>query len=398
MQKQKCHISVCQNGNDYVGLTVENGDICIKLPIGYKVLHTEYLWEDIDEELKNDIKRLMKLLAKKGKKEFEKTDDLVDIDIFSALNVINDYQSYGLYKQSELKRKINYKGRIHWHSTLSQPQIFLKHKVLYTNLVNEYMDYDCEKEIQNIQEQCLSYIANSIGFLFDFTYPYSYQKMNCGEMVKTLKKELRETNEDTKKEMLMHLLDFMENTKFEALKQEKIALKYKEFPYIFQNLVDCIGIKNRDEFNPKSVYCDWKSQEKYSNIRIDSSLPDTIVMDDIENPCKVYLFDAKYKEEGKLPNEYDIFKQIRYMTYLKGLLKKKLSNKKFKNVQFKNAFILPKNLEDKLLEIAPFYATTLDLKEKEKIYVVYVNTKYLIENAQNVIKQVMLELDNFKEC
>lgn len=398
MQKQKCHISVCQNGKDYVGLSVKNGEIYIKLPIGYKILHTEYFWEDIDEDLKNDIKKLMKLLAKKGKVGFEKTDDLVDIDVFSALNVINDYQSYGLYKQSELKRRNNYKGRIHWHSTLRQPQLFLKNKILYTNLVNEYMDYDCEKEIQNVQEQCLSYIANSIGFLFDFSYPCSYQNMNFWEMVKILKKELGETNEDAKRELLVHLLDFIENTKFEALKCGNISLKYKEFPYIFQDLVDCIGIKNRDNFNPKSIYCDWKNHKRYPGLRIDSSLPDTIVMDDIKNPHKVYLFDAKYKEEGKLPNEYDIFKQVRYMIYLKELLKKQLSEEDFAKAQFKNAFILPKYLEDKLLEISPFYATTLDLKKKEKIYVVYVNTKYLINNAQNVIRQVMLELDNFKEC
>ncbi len=383
---------VNENGRNTVGLELRKGKIIIKLPIGY----------DYDEqnnekdEFKKEIKKLMMLLAKKNKilaEELEQKDEN-HYDFIASLKVVEDYEKYGLYKQTELKSQINNKGRINWAKTIHQKQIYQKDNIIFTNLVKEYRDYKCEKEIQEIQEFCLYQISKNLGYLLNFSYPKYNKKHTKNEMINLLKKELEHTNEDVKMEMLQNLVRFIEHTNIEALEKGDIAIRCKEFNYIWQELVNVYGLGNekRQYYNPKAGYYDRMDNtlNQKQTQKVKSSIIDTIVKDFDPYIEYVFVLDAKYYAKGALPGEYDIFKQTRYGEYVKRTLEKDGEHKKIIN-----AFVLPANLEGNKVKIASFYAKC-DREQKanivedyEKIFVVYVDTRTLIKDTKTTMKEVL---------
>lgn len=396
MEKLKCEIIVNKTGNEYVGLNISKNKITIYLPIGYHCEEIEKIFEitQLNENIKSDIRNLMLILARKSKLGTEKDDNIVDINLLSAIRIIDDYNKYGLYKQTELKRRDNYKGRINWQRTIQKNKISVNGKIIYTNTVNEYIDYRSEKEIQKIQEICLYEISEKIGFLLNFKYPKTINEYKKIEMIKILNDELKTTNEDIKNKVLNNLLDFVSNTVFSTKNDSDISIKYKEFEYIYQSFVDYYGIKNKYLFYPESEYRFWKDDKFY--FKPMPSLPDTIIIDNDELPQfknDVFILDAKYK--GSLPNEYDIFKQIRYKKYLQNVLNRE--NIKYKNIE--NVFILPNDLQETNdnVKIEKYYATCKDYIDTERIFVVYVDTKSLIFDTKNIMKEVLTKIKNFKK-
>ena len=374
---EEVNYKINKSGDEYVGIHIKEGLITINLPIGYQ--YDEKMKDDV--KFQEEIRKLLILIAKKTKIDGQnRKNQATNFDIISAIKIINNYHNYGLYRQSEIKRKLNYKGKINWKKTINRNQIYLREKTIYTNVVNEYIDYKCEKEIQEIQKYCLYKISQTVGFLFNFKYPKNVCKFGKEEMVNIISQELKINNEDIKNEILNNLLDFVKNTNLKTLEKGNVAIRYKEFMYIFQNLVDIYGIKSKEKelYNPKAKYCYWKNNELKE--MSDPSLPDTIVND--KNQFKAYgnlvfLLDAKYKAIGKNPNEYEVFKQVRYGTSLKENIKGK---------EILNAFILPGNLEEEV-KIMDYYACIDD--SDEKIYVVYVDTRKLILETERIMKKVL---------
>lgn len=392
---------VNQRGLDYVGIRIEKGKIVVKLPVGYN-------YEESNPNLKSEIKELITLLAKKTKidgVEIDQKDD-INIDYISAIKIVNDYLNYGLYKQTEWKERRNGKGRINWTKTLHQNQIYLKDKIIYNNWINEYIDYKCEKEIQQIQEYCLYQISKNLGFILDFSYSKIANKFTKNEMISIISKELEKTNEDIKMEILKNLITYVRNTNLDAVDKGNISIKYKEFNYIWEGLVDEFGIEGeaKRKYNPRAGYY-YIDNDKKKEENIDPLRPDTIIKNMEGYEDKVFVLDAKYYREGHLPGEYDIFKQTRYGEYARNIL----DYKEEKDKRIINAFILPKNLEkeNKIIELKKYYARCENaqdiyaneekrkLKDYERIYVMYVNTKSLILDTKNTMKKV-LELLNME--
>ena len=373
-----------KEGNEYVGIELIKEQVTLHMPIGYyekdypqKTFSLEEL-KNIEtfENIKEDFKTIIKLLCKKIKIDGTENNLEADMDIITAIKIIENYIQYGLYKQTERKQRLNDKGRINWSKTIHQPQCYSNHKIIYTNIVNEYMDYQCEKEIQKIQEYCLYEIAKTIGFLFNFSYPKTITEMHKKEMINRLQMELKNINEDNKKEIVENLLVFLKNTNFDAIQNGHILIRYKEFEFVFETLIDVCGIKDKASYYPKSIYRYWKNGNDFR--KPDPSRPDTI----IEQDDVLFLLDAKYKKIGNLPNEYDIFKQIRYEEWLA---------KKKKSKKIINAFLLPNHLESGRVKIEKFYATSVD-KEDKKIYVVYVDMKNLIVEPEKTMTEVCAKL------
>ena len=392
MKKNIIEIKVNENGDQYVGLNIKKNKIYLYLPIGYncKYKDRELFVNELPKELKQEIMTIMLFLSKKHKIKQDKSTDESDFDFLSAINVVNNYINYGTYKESELKTKNNYKGRINWKKTIHQNQTYIDNKIIYNNIISEHIDYKCEKIIKEIQEICLYSISKTIGPLIGFKYPKNISRLNKIEMIKTLKEELKNTNEDIKKEIITNLLNYINNTKFEALENGNIAIKYKEFQHIYENLIDYYGIKDKTEFYPKSKYLLWKNNELYKICP--PSQPDTIILNNQNLPKlknTAFILDSKYR--GDLPNEYDIFKQIRYKQYFKTKISKKYN-------KIYNVFVLPKNLqiENKIINIEKYYATSEDYEKKEKIYIAYVDTKELITNPQETMKKLLYDIDSFK--
>ena len=398
MMKNNIEIEYKTNtaGNEYVGINLnKNNKLSILLPVGYNE-PTEA--EKDKKQYKEDIKKLMKLLAKKTNIQYKSIDDTeISFDLGSAIEILEDYLEYGLYKQIEIKSKLNQRGRINWKKTINSPQIYINGNITYNNIYVKNVDYIAEKEIQQIQEYCLSTISTIIGFVWNFTYTNIPKKFNNIEMIELLNEELKNTNQDKKINMLQHLLSFVKNTNFEKLKKGNICLKYKEFNYIWQELVNVLGLATSDkaQYNPKAKYCFWKSNYEDKDIKVNPSIPDTIVKDLKGYEEYVFILDAKYYKIGNFPNEYDIFKQTRYGEYVENILQGK--NEKRKII---NAFILPNTLNDAKIEIKDFYAKidkeTSKLKSYEKIFLVYVDTRTLISNPEATMYFVLEKLKNWE--
>ncbi len=390
---------VNESGKGSVGLELKKDKILVKLPIEYDYDKQE----GENDDFKKEIKKLIMLLAKKNRilaQELEQKDEN-QYNFIASLKIIEDYYNYGLYKQTELRSQINNKGRINWTKTIHQKQIYQKDKIIFTNLVKEYRDYKCEKEIQEIQEFCLYQISKNLGYLLNFSYPKNNKKHSKNEMISIIKKELEHTNEDIKMEILQNLLLFVEHTNMEALEKGDIAIRCKEFNYIWQELVNVYGLGNekRQYYNPKAGYYnrldDTLNREQTGKVR--SSIIDTIVKDFDPYLEYVFVLDAKYYAKGALPGEYDIFKQTRYGEYVKRKLEKDGEHKKIIN-----AFVLPANLGDRKVEVAPFYAKcdreqiANIMEDYEKIFVVYVDTRNLIKDTKTTMKKVLETLVSMK--
>ena len=377
----KISYKVNKKGNEYVGIYFkDNNEFQIQFPIGYRINEKE------PRELKQDIKKLMKLISKKTGIEGDQTNIHSDFSIISAIKVLENYSQYGLYRQTKKEIKVNAKGKIDWRRTINSRKSFYNDKIIYKDIYVNKTNYFFEKEIQKIQKYCLSTISKVIGLLWDFYFSYyniNYSKL---EMIKLLEEELKETNQDIKIEMLNNLIDFIKGTNFEKLKRGNIFIKYKEFQYVWEELVDSLGVKGeaKKKYYPKAKYYYLDGKEYNSNVKL--QFPDTII--NSSDSKYIYILDAKYYSEGNLPEEYSIFKQIRYGQHVN----------KIKQKEVLNAFILPKRLENKDIEInicgkLMDNRSENDLESYEKIYVVYVDTKSFIEKPKEILQEIIKELN-----
>ncbi len=338
-------------------------------------------------EIKKEIIKLLKLLTKKTYIDYNIEKNVeVNINIFSAINVMEDFFKYGLYQERQKECKLNCKGHINWKRTINIPQLYLNKGILYKNIYKEYINYAFTENIQEIQKYCLLQISKTIGFLFDFSYkPNINKRFKKLQMIEIINSELKKINQDSKIGILNNLLEFIKNTDFEKIAKENIKIKYKEFQYIWQEMIDVVGIKDveKKEYYPKAGYFYLKDNKINKSIKVNPQIPDTIIKNYKGYEDYLFILDAKYYSIGKFPNEYDIFKQSRYEQYIK----RKLSNNKISII---NAFLLPNYLSNEIIHIEDFYAKLEG--EKEQIYVAYIDTKTLMSSPEKVMNNMIREL------
>lgn len=387
-----CHTNTL--GSEYVGILINSQEnrMELYLPIGYEYPNNKIV---LNKENKQNIKNLIRLLAKKTEYGYEKNKNIqTDFDIFSAIMVLDDYMKYGLYKQTIKETKIKSNGRNNWKKTIQYPQLYTEEQVIYTNLWKDKINYFAEKEIQDIQEYCLSVISDEIGVFWGINYGKIKRKYSKLESEIILEKELKSINEDKKIEMLTHIYNFVNNSNFDKIQKESYLIKFKEFQYIWEDLINVIGIskKEREEYNPRAMYCNLIDNSEYP-ISIKVTRPDCIVINAQNLEEYIFVLDAKYYQIGEYPNENDIFKQVRYGEYV-------YNERNEENKTIINAFILPNHLEEEKVRVENYYAKLkkgTKMQSYEKIYIVYVDTQELINNTEKTMKKVLNDLiEKFK--
>ena len=234
-----------------------------------------------------------------------------------------------------------------------------------------------------------------IGIYWNFYFSeYVEKKYSKSEMIEILSKEIKHVNQDMKIEILQNLLNFVKNIDFKKSEENNISLKYNEFEYIWQKLVDTDGIKGnlKKEYQPKAKYLYWNLSE-YDGKNVNPSQPDTIYIDD--NNKIIYVLDAKYYALNNLPNEYDIFKQTRYAEYVRKQNVKNAKKNKYKNYKIINAFVLPNEVKE-TVKIENFFAYSEDggknILLDNIIYIVYVDTKAMINNPKQTVEIIRKKL------
>ena len=149
-------------------------------------------------------------------------------------------------------------------------------------------------------------------------------------MISILENALSQTNQDEQLETLKLLKDFIKQVNFLEVEENHTGIKSHRFEYVWQDLIDTIGIEDKYKYLPQAQY--YNLEDKPFNYSVKPLLPDTIV--EGQNG-KIYVLDAKYYRIGHLPDQYNIFKQVRYGEYVNIVSGRK---------DIINAFVLPANL------------------------------------------------------
>ncbi len=359
-----------------VGLEVKIGEkkniLEVHLPIGYS-----------KEEISNqDIKRILKLIAKQENRDIEKQKRQNMFPILIAEKIIQNFLQYGLYKEKEEVVDLYSKGKINWKKTINYKQPFLNNKIIYANIFRKHTNYFIEGQIQEIQKWCLSYISKVVGIFFSFKYPNVNLNYGKKQMISILENALSQTNQDEQLETLKLLKDFIKQVNFLEVEENHTGIKSRRFEYVWQDLIDTIGIEDKYKYLPQAQY--YNLDGKPFNYSVKPLLPDTIV--EGQNG-KIYVLDAKYYRIGHLPDQYNIFKQVRYGEYVNIVSEKK---------DIINAFILPANLGPNNIVVKGYakLEKSASNNDYEKILVCYVDTRSLITEPEAVMQKVLEKLDN----
>lgn len=360
-----------------VGLEVKIGEkknvLEVHLPIGYS-----------KEEISNqDIKKILKLIAKQENRDIEKQKKKNMFPILIAEKIIQNFLQYGLYKEKEEVVDLHSKGKINWKKTINYKQPFLNNKIIYSNIFRKHTNYFIEGQVQEIQKWCLSYISKIVGIFFSFKYPNVNLNYGKKQMISILEKALSQTNQDEQLETLKLLKDFIKQVNFLEVEENHTGIKSRRFEYVWQDLIDTIGIEDKYKYLPQAQYYDLDG--KPFNYSVKPLLPDTIV--EGQNG-KIYVLDAKYYRIGHLPDQYNIFKQVRYGEYVNIVSGRK---------DIINAFILPANLGSNNIAVKGYakLEKSNSNNDYEKILVCYVDTKSLISEPEAVMQKVLEKLDVF---
>lgn len=359
-----------------VGLEVKIGEkknvLEVHLPIGYS-----------KEEISNqDIKKILKLIAKQENRDIEKQKKQNMFPILIAEKIIQNFLQYGLYKEKEEVVDLHSKGKINWKKTINYKQPFLNNKIIYSNIFRKHTNYFIEGQVQEIQKWCLSYISKIVGIFFSFKYPNVNLNYGKKQMISILEKALSQTNQDEQLETLKLLKDFIKQINFLEVEENHTGIKSRRFEYVWQDLIDTIGIEDKYKYLPQAQYYDLDG--KPFNYSVKPLLPDTIV--EGQNG-KIYVLDAKYYRIGHLPDQYNIFKQVRYGEYVNIVSGRK---------DIINAFVLPANLGPNNIAVKGYakLEKSNSNNDYEKILVCYVDTKSLIAEPEAVMQKVLEKLDN----
>lgn len=360
-----------------VGLEVKIGEkknvLEVHLPIGYS-----------KEEISNqDIKKILKLIVKQENRDIEKQKKQNMFPILIAEKIIQNFLQYGLYKEKEEVVDLHSKGKINWKKTINYKQPFLNNKIIYSNIFRKHTNYFIEGQVQEIQKWCLSYISKIVGIFFSFKYPNVNLNYGKKQMISILEKALSQTNQDEQLETLKLLKDFIKQVNFLEVEENHTGIKSRRFEYVWQDLIDTIGIEDKYKYLPQAQYYDLDG--KPFNYSVKPLLPDTIV--EWQNG-KIYVLDAKYYRIGHLPDQYNIFKQVRYEEYVNIVSGRK---------DIINAFILPANLGSNNIAVKGYakLEKSNSNNDYEKILVCYVDTKSLIAEPEAVMQKVLEKLDVF---
>ncbi len=366
----KVEYNVNTNGKQAVGIKVKNEGIIVLFPIGYPEVDNE------SNIISSDVKTLLRLISKQAKKGIQSTEEQSIFPVLLAERIIQNFLEHGLYKEKQEVVELQSKGRINWKKTIHYPQPFIQNKTIYANLFYSHINYFVEGQIQEIQKWCLGLISKVIGVVFAFHYPQTKIQYGKKQIKQILEEALKQTNQDYQLETLGLLLSFVNELNFEQIEDYQKGLKYYQFEYVWQDLVDSIGCKNKSKYLPQAGY--YNLDDSYMMYNVKPLLPDTVV--ELEGEDFIFVLDAKYYGNGHLPDQYNIFKQVRYGEYVY-----KVSGKK--NVI--NAFILPGCLgKEKVLVKGYAKLQNKELQNEEALYEKMQNEEVqdgevLYEKAQN---------------
>lgn len=385
-----CKVELENNiDSEYIGIIIKEGKPQVIFPRGFN------LSSDKNGQRK-DIMLLIKVFdkyiqRKESKAYLEKFNDLSEgkgsnFPFRSAIWMIRDYEKNGLYKEHFHNYKIDKKGNINWVRTIkTQTPYISENKLVYLDFVVKEKKDDVNNIILLTQKHIVEKCIENIGWLYPNVYidkgnklPYSVQAS-----INILKRELQITNIDSTKQLIRHMIEFLQYVGNDKSKQKLKEYKTKYFMNIWEDMLnEVLGNEEANKYYPNAQWHIDGNTTNASNLR-----PDVILK--VEN--KVYVIDAKYYKYGitgnvsDLPQSSDITKQLLYSSHI-------TSN--FKDVLYAyDSFVLPyRSNNEEYFKFVGNATVAIDKFENKKVVCILADTKKIMEQYIN-----MDELEKSKE-
>ncbi len=395
---QYCHVSTNREGDNFVGVRMEDNTPVICFPLGYNLPET-------DDEIRSDINQLINVLSR-----FEKNSDVTEISTGNKINSKCKFPFYAYkkvldyyfanngkyYVETDETVTNDSKGHIEWARTFKKQTPFIHQSkegfnFLYTLFSTRTKCPNDAKLITLINKFCVCEAMNRIGWLYTSRSIWRYPTINIKESIALLNYKIKNTNDDNKRLLFRSMLKIIMYV--EGNSQDNIVLiGTHNFEYIWEKMVDyAFGIKNKEEFLPRSKWTLRSGSLKYKH----PLLPDTIML----HHGKYYILDAKCYKYGKtgnpshLPNGSSINKQITYGEYLE-------KNLGIHSNSIYNAFIMPFSkqvnpfgLNDIIANIGEATGEWRNnLSKYERIQGIVIDVRYLMLNYKSISEDVKNEL------
>lgn len=382
-----CHVNENKDGDRFVGIKADSGEIMVYFPIGYELPKR-------DQDVRRDIKNLIHVLSEFSSKEDRllavnkfAAPQSVDFPINAYRNVIEYYlaNNSSYYVETDPIFKTSARGPQDWPKTLRKQTPLVQNvdgvsSLIFTNFTVRSSLPNYNKKITQINRYCVYEAFKKLGWLY---VPYMPDPPGEHPDIKTsisiVNSRLQTINDDKKKTLFKSMKSMLEYQD-EKTSERQFYFGVDEFDNVWEKLIDtAFGEKDKDQYFPRTRWLlDYgKIKEKKPLI------PDTIM---IYNN-KYYVLDAKCYRYGwtgipdDLPNGTSINKQITYGEYLEV-------SKSINNDSLFNAFIMPFNMAKNYFNISEPIGNIGEaigdwrykpqMKNYERIQGIVMDTRYLM--------------------
>lgn len=346
---------------DFTGIIVLQNQILIAWPKHY------FTQEDLQSDITSkDPKPLFSLILKNVKTLADSNlngNDGLDSDIYPLKEfreVVEYYQSYGLYHELEKRNTIGYKGKINWKKTITKSAKIVSNG----NLLFTPFTISQERNKAVFLSECMAYIINETIELISFVLPqiqrvnYNYNRkkfLNNEYVLKRLYALQDKIFKDTEKMLLKSIIGFFKTKG----NNKEFNYRTKNFNLIWEIIVEQHLNENLLELNKEDFLVD-KGCMKFNFQKRTFKVGNRHIEVDhyYEDKEKIFIVDSKYYD---FINELN-YKQVSYDYFLR--------KKDKKNV---NILILP-SVKDKVKEHFNY--------EKENILIIeyHFSIRNIIEN------------------
>ena len=411
LKEKYCEFPKINNGEPpYIGLKIEkknNQKFHFIFPVNY---YTENEYAKISEkQLKNDIKNLLKAIYKANVSEIysnnKSKEKVCPIDNY--IWIINNYIQSGYYIEQEIIYAKKNNGKINWKKTIKNNEYLIDNdlNIIYNKFITKQAITNETNIITLIHKYCVYVAVKTFWFLCNINENSVEEpsiNMKVEEMLAILRAEYTKSFLDSKKELLINMIQMLEWLFDEKTSYDMFSINESKFQVVFENLIyDNFGNEeNLEEYYP---FANWYIKGENEPFKSSYLREDAI----LKNKDTIYILDAKYykyayikepRGADKLPNTASIEKQIIYGEYVAKTKKKKTYN----------IFLIPFNgSKNNFIEYIGYAKeswkdTTKTNKEElyEKIYTFKVDLKSLVNGTftkEENIKKLLNSVQNVIE-
>ena len=356
------YISTNEDNNAFVGVRIKSDRIDFHYPESYDIAGVDGQTEVKDIKMfRRDMIDILHTISLSKTRSFatQKTENGVastkNFAFMSYLWMIRDYMANGFYRNTEKIYRKNAKGKVNWKRTIATQPIISKGNIIYNNLIVEVKN-DTDTIITDAHRFCVYDSVRKAGWLFGINEKAFYVPSPTNSLLKkyisTVRTEIKNTFDDSKKQRLNHMLKILSGVD-DSKQVYEIVYGVDKYHYIYERMVDAIfgNIVDIKKYNPNASWFILKGDSIFEEKEASSLRPDTIRIDPYpktylfdDTTKTAYVLDAKFYRYGTtgnredLPETTSVQKQITYATHIKNNITKE---EKIRDIH--NAFVLPYN-------------------------------------------------------